>query len=406
MNVERAAHLIERAKSYLSDMLNFLSDLIRIPSVNGQDTERSVALRVIQEAKKIGLLSELIHKEIERPNVLAKIGSGKDGFALIAHMDTVSPGNLQNWSSPPFEAHIQNGILFGRGAADNKAGLACGLYTLALMRDLSLLDFDTQMVLLAGVADEESGACSLLGVRYLLDNHFLPVRGAIYTYASDVICIGHRGLIRIEITALGKSVHAGIEEWHQKTSGVNAVTGLAEVILKLENLDIPTQKVNGFEHLGCTITPGTLIQGGDFPSVVPDKASAMVDIRLMPGQHVTGVMKEIDRVISEVKASRPGLMIEINKKVQIPGVAIPVDHPLAVIAQEYTRLFTGRAWEIKGAGPGNEGYMLISAGIPTLCGFGPKGGNPHAPDEWVEIESLTTTIAMYAAIIGQYLGDH
>jgi acetylornithine deacetylase/succinyl-diaminopimelate desuccinylase-like protein len=64
---------------------------------------------------------------------------------------------------------------------------------------------------------------------------------------------------------------------------------------------------------------------------------------------------------------------------------------------------TGRRWQALGAGPGNEGYMLIGAGIPTLCGFGATGGNPHAPDEWVQLESLPVTAAMYAGIICDYL---
>jgi acetylornithine deacetylase/succinyl-diaminopimelate desuccinylase-like protein len=47
--------------------------------------------------------------------------------------------------------------------------------------------------------------------------------------------------------------------------------------------------------------------------------------------------------------------------------------------------------------------MLIEAGIPTLSGFGPNGSNAHAPDEWVEVASLTTTLATYAGILCDYL---
>ncbi|MCD6356205.1 MAG: M20/M25/M40 family metallo-hydrolase [Anaerolineaceae bacterium] len=47
--------------------------------------------------------------------------------------------------------------------------------------------------------------------------------------------------------------------------------------------------------------------------------------------------------------------------------------------------------------------MLIGAGIPTLCGFGPIGGNPHAPNEWVDVSSLARTAAMFAGIIHAYL---
>ena len=92
-------------------------------------------------------------------------------------------------------------VCIGRGAADNKAGIACSLYTLALLRDLNLIDPARQQVIVAGVVDEESGACSPLGVRYLLDSGALQARGAIYAYTSDIVCIGHRGLIRLELNA-------------------------------------------------------------------------------------------------------------------------------------------------------------------------------------------------------------
>ena len=125
--------------------------------------------------------------------------------------------------------------------------------------------------MLAGVADEESGASSSLGVRYLLDEQLLKADGAIYTYTSDIICIGHRGLIRLEISTHGESVHAGLADWHNQKSGANAVTALSEILYKLEKLRIPFKAPPGFEHLGFTITPGTLISCGDYPSIVPNQ---------------------------------------------------------------------------------------------------------------------------------------
>jgi acetylornithine deacetylase/succinyl-diaminopimelate desuccinylase-like protein len=105
----------------------------------------------------------------------------------------------------------------------------------------------------------------------------------------------------------------------------------------------------------------------------------------------------------DVENERPRVSFDLKVTVDIPGAFIPQDHPLALIAQDYTEAVTGRRWETAGAGPANEGYMLIEAGIPTLCGFGPTGGNPHAPDEWVEIDSLPATVAMFAGIIHDYL---
>jgi succinyl-diaminopimelate desuccinylase len=395
--------LLACAKKYSQDIQNFLRDLVRIRSVNGRDPEKPVAERILKEAGLLGLNCRLVARDENRPNILVECGEGTNGFALIGHMDTVAEGNADDWSFPPFSAEVKDNLLFGRGAADNKAGIACGLYTLAVLRDLNLLDEDKQKVILAGVADEESGASSILGVRYLLESGSLPVKGAIYTYTSDVICIGHRGLLRLEITTHGQSVHAGIAEWNNRTLGNNAVTGLADILLELEGLKIPFPPIPGFEHLGFTITPGTMISGGDFPSIVPNKASAIVDIRLMPGQSSEAVLAEIDSAIARVVSRRPGLKTNKAILVNFPGAAIAPDDPLVLIAKENSKIFTGRTWDAVGAGPGNEGYMLISAGIPTLCGFGAAGGNPHAPDEWVSLDSLPETVAMYAGIIYDYL---
>lgn len=386
-----------------SDLTAFLRDLVRIPSVNGRDPELPLAERIQVEANKLGFESRLIALQPEHPNILVTYGTGTERFALIGHMDTVAEGNLASWSSPPFAADIQQGRIIGRGAADNKAGIACSLYTLALLRDLKLIDPVRQQVILAGVVDEESGACSPLGVRHLLDAGALHARGAIYTYTSDIVCIGHRGLIRLELTAHGESIHAGIAEWHHRNRGANAVTALAELLLKLESLKIPAIALPGFEHLGFTITPGTIFNGGSFPSIVPDSANAVVDIRLLPGQSSADVLEMVQTQIHSVENERPRITFEMKVTVDIPGAFIPKDHPLALIAQDYTEALTGRRWETAGAGPANEGYMLIGAGIPTLCGFGPSGGNPHAPDEWVEIHSLPATVAMFAGIIHDYL---
>lgn len=76
---------------------------------------------------------------------------------------------------------------------------------------------------LACVVDEESGACSSIGVRYLLDKKLIAGSGAIYVYPGINVTIGHRGLLRVEINVKGENVHTGSVEWNTKTKGANAV---------------------------------------------------------------------------------------------------------------------------------------------------------------------------------------
>jgi acetylornithine deacetylase/succinyl-diaminopimelate desuccinylase-like protein len=398
------AALLEAARRYEADLVELLRWLVRAPSVNGRDTEAAAALLLVETGRRLGFDASLIAADPARPNALVSWGSGPAGFALIGHLDTVAEGSAAAWTSPPFAAEMRDGRLYGRGAADNKAGLACALYTLALLRDERLLNPDAAQVVLAGVVDEESGASSMLGVRHLLDTDCLPVQGAIYTYTSDIVCVGHRGLLRLVLEAQGQAVHTGSESWARGEGGVNAVTGLAEVLLRIEALRVAAPVHPAFQGLGCTITPGTVIRGGAFESIVPDTAEAVIDARLVPGQDADALIAAVQEAIAGVEAARPGFSVDLRVKNNLPGAAIPMDHPLALIARRHAEAATGRAWPIRGAGPANEGYMLIGAGIPTLCGFGPMGGNAHAPDEWVEVASLAQTVAIYAATIVEYLG--
>lgn len=396
--------LLQLARGYEAEMVAFLQGLVQIPSVNGRETEAAVSHRILQEAQKLGLSAKLVAKDPQRPNAVVRWGQGPAKFAIIGHSDTVAEGNHDQWTYKPFGGAEANGRLYGRGSADNKAGIAIGLYLLALLRDHKLLNPNEVEIIVAGVVDEESGATSKLGVRHLLDVGALAgVQGAIYAYASDIVCVGHRGSLRLMLTARGKATHTGLAAWSQGQKGVNAVTGLAAVLLALEKLQVPYPSHPSFDHLGFTITPGTLVEGGTFVSMVPDLATAAVDIRLMPRQDKEEVLAAVQATIDQVVAQRPGLVVETAVTNEFPGAAIPMDHPLATIAQQYARQFTNGEWPIVGAGPGNEGYMLIKAGIPTLCGFGPSGGNAHAPDEWVDVASLSTTLATFAGIVQDYL---
>ena len=399
------------AQQYQDEMVAFLQAMVQIPSVNGRDDETAVSQRIIQQAHQLGFAAELVAKDPKRANAIVRWGQGPHKFAIIGHVDTVAEGPADHWSVPPFGGVVvpadgPNGRLYGRGTSDNKAGIAIGLYTLALLRDHGLVDPNDVELIVAGVVDEESGATSTLGVRHLLDTgHFDGVEGAIYAYASDIVCVGHRGLLRLELTARGQAIHSGLPAWSQKKKGVNAVTGLAAALLALEALEISAPPHPAFDHLGCTITPGTLIQGGTFVSIVPNLATAAVDIRLMPGQAVEGVLTAVQATLDHITAQRPGLTLTATVTTSFPGAAIPSDHPLAQIAQHHARHVTGAEWPIVGAGPGNEGYMLIGAGIPTLCGFGPSGDNAHAPDEWVDLTSLHQTVAIFSGIICDYLNQ-
>ena len=105
--------------------------------------------------------------------------------------------------------------------------------------------------------------------------------------------------------------------------------------------------------------------------MVPAQAEALVDIRLLPGQEPDDVLAAVQSCIDAVVAERPGFSVEVTVKNRLPAAVIPPEHRLVQVAQDQAERYSGRAWPAEGAGPANEGYMLIEAGIPTLPGFGP-----------------------------------
>lgn len=219
-------------------LVSFLQDLVRIPSINGIDSEGDVAMRIVQEANAIrGLSCQLYAKETDRPNVVitlnlplpssmtnSSIQEEKEEeeendliFLLVAHSDTVPIGDSTRWRHQPLSGCVvEEKILYGRGACDNKAGIAVGLYTLKrLVATLSQMKPNKTRrgkIVLAVVVDEEIGANSPLGLRHLLDLGVIKkpsfassssspsvAGGSIYTYPGRSVTIGHRGVLRFKI---------------------------------------------------------------------------------------------------------------------------------------------------------------------------------------------------------------
>jgi acetylornithine deacetylase/succinyl-diaminopimelate desuccinylase-like protein len=96
------------------------------------------------------------------------------------------------------------------------------------------------------------------------------------------------------------------------------------------------------------------------------------------------------------------LTASISIQNQLPAAMIDNDHPLALACADAIRRILNQTPPICGCGPANEGYMLINHGIPTICGFGPLGGNVHGVDEWISVPSLTETLHIYLDVVTRY----
>ena len=383
-----------------ADLIALLQTLVQTPSVNGVHPEAAVAAVVAEFAQAHGLAVEVVAHDPARPNVLVRLGPpGEVGLLLVAHTDTVAPGDEAAWTHPPFGGVIEGGRLYGRGAVDNKGGLVAALAALLLLQASP----PTRPVLLACVPDEEAGATGTRGIRPLHALGKLGGRGAIYTYpGTDELVLGHRGLYRFRLVARGQAVHSGSLAW-QQGQGCNAVTGLAELALALEGLRFADQAADLFASYRTVVTP-IILHGGVGPSIVPDLAEAYVDVRLTPSVSRAAVEQAVQALVEATTARRPGLRVEVVPDVYLPPTVIPVDSPIVPAVQAAAQARLGRTPVLTVSGPANESYLLNGYGIPT-CIFGPQGGNAHAADEYIVLDSLFAVAEVYADVARRLAED-
>jgi acetylornithine deacetylase/succinyl-diaminopimelate desuccinylase-like protein len=380
------------------EVLALCQQLIQTPSVNGLHDELHLAHVIAAFARAHDLDVEMTALDAQRPNVLVRVGPPDiaAGLLLVGHMDTVPVGEAACWQHDPFGAELHNGRLYGRGAIDNKGGIAAALGALVLLKQLGKRL--RRPVLLACVPDEESGATGHLGIKYLQASGKLSGQGAIYVYPDmHRTAIGHRGVLRFKLTARGQSFHTGGLEWQDADHSLNAVTGMSAALLALEALTFESQPQPPIFAPYRTVLTPTLVQGGAGVSIVPDHCEAFVDIRLVPGTPREMVETRVRQAINAVLAERPQLRLELQETAFIPPTVIAEDAVIVGAVQHAVQEVRGIPPEIFVSGPANESYLLNDYGIPTLT-LGPDGQGAHAVDEYVEVDSLYQVLEIYARV--------
>ena len=234
-------------QNQFNQQVDFLRRLVQAKSTNpftpdtslpSTPVEQEVANVICQELHRLGFKAELFGPSPQRPNVVCYLpGSDKTAKTLVltTHMDTVEPSG---YTRDPWDAQIEDGRLYGVGAADAKAQIAAFIYAAHTLRQASI-DLAGQLVL-AFVVDEESGACSPYGTKYLLEQGLLPADAAIIGEPGNhIIAIGHRGLYRFRLTIYGEPTHTGIRAWEEHRKGRNAILDMARLSVALSETPLP-----------------------------------------------------------------------------------------------------------------------------------------------------------------------
>ncbi|MCD6472732.1 M20 family metallopeptidase [Candidatus Aerophobetes bacterium] len=372
-------------------LMQDLEEMVSIPSIVGE--EEKLANFLYQRLKEIGLKPKYQPVENKRKNVYAIYHFSENGPLLTfnGHMDTVPVSN--GWETEPFKPVLNNEKLYGLGACDMKGGLAALLEALRVIinsgKDLK------GAIAFSGVVDEEAyskGAKKLLSTE--ISNSRAIILGEPWFGDKDKpIHLGCTGKILYELIAKGKAAHG-----FQPEKGINAIKEMARLLTSLD--DLKKRKHPQFGEGNICILK---IEGGykKYSMVVPAACRAIINRLIVPGETIQIAIEDMKNLIEKLPLKANFEVI--SKPPSYNPFMLTEDEPIL-------RLFKDSYRTVLNIDPVFGYHRMItdanifigSAGIPTLV-FGPRGGEIHSPNEYVEIETLTQAAEIYALTAIKYL---
>lgn len=389
------------AESYTPDMVRFLREMIAIPSES--TVEKPVVERVAAEMRRAGFDEIRIDG---LGNVLGRVGSGKTVVAIDGHLDTVGVGDPSTWTRDPFRGELRDGIIYGRGASDQEAGIAAAVYGARIVKELGLGQ-DYQLWVTGTVMEED---CDGLCWQYIIKEGVLRPDVVVITEPTNLgVYRGHRGRMEIEVRTQGRSCHASAPE-----RGVNAVYKMAPIIADIERLN-DTLAATADPFLGKgSVTISEIRSTSPSLCAVADSSTIHLDRRLTRGETLDTAVAEVQAlpsvrdqgatvtVLEYARPSYTGLAYPTRK--YYPTWLMDEDDPAVTAGvraaeQSLERTPVVGKWTFSTNGVATRGLF----GVPTI-GFGPANEvHAHTPDDQCPVEHLTRAARFYAAFPTMFL---
>jgi succinyl-diaminopimelate desuccinylase len=373
------------------EVAELAASLIRIPTIP--------SLHPGGEAEAIACLGEVLDREqipydVEevlpgRPNLVIELGEGAGPTLwLNGHIDTVPIGNRMHWRHEPFGGDEYDGSLFGRGASDCKGGVAAMIHAAVAIRRCGARI--PGRLILSAVMGEEEGQ---IGIRHLLDRG-IRADGFVSTQWSTVsrVAVSYQGLCWLEITTAGRAAHGS-----RPHEGINAVEQMVSLVLP----PLLAMRLPGAARGIASATQVNLaaIHGGEVANVVPDTCRALLDYRISPGQRSETLLRNIERILDELRLQHPSLDVSMKIVLRVEPAETGVNSRLIRVLSDAIATVTGRPPEFFGKkGTGDANLVHGRLGIPAIA-YGPGNDSGHRPDEHVTIRDLATVAETYALLI-------
>jgi len=359
--------------------------LVRFPSLNPPGNEEPCIDFLAHLLAGLGFSIETHEFAPGRPSVIARLlGSpGLKPLVFTGHLDVV-PVGATDWTFPPFDAVIADGLLHGRGACDMKSGVAAFVTAAArLLASTVSLRRGLVFILTAGEETGCQGAFDLARRNVLGEAELLIVAEP----TSNQPVVAHKGSLRVGVTARGRTAHSSMPQ-----EGDSAISKIVSWISRLE-----AYRFKG-KHplLGTTTAVTTTISGGQNINSVPDIARFTVDFRTLPDDDHESILAWMQELFG------PEAQLEVIT--DFSGFATDPNHPALIPLLTLLSKISGVRPTLMGApyftdasalvpGFGHVATVVIGPGHSAQC---------HKTDEHCPVSEIEDATRIYEGLMRHF----
>ncbi len=422
MDTHLTAQILKAVDEGFDEQIEFTSDMIRFPSLRGQ--ERPAQEWLAGELKKRGYTVDSFVVDVDKihdhPGFSPVTVDYSDALNIVAtheprqvkgkslilngHMDVVPEGPVDMWEvSPPYEPKVVGDWLYGRGGGDMKAGIAANIFALDALRRLGYQP--AAKVHVQSVVEEEctgNGALACLVEGYTADAAIIPEP------EDEMLVRANCGVLWFEVLVAGHPVHV-----REAGTGANAIEASFRVIESLKRMteEWNAEKVNHryFEDLDHPINFNVgQIEGGDWASSVPAWCKMQCRIAIYPGDDPKDRARQIEEYLAKdlsgdaFLGNRPpeitwngffarGYVLEENTDAE---KALAAAHRRATDSELQSFVTPGYL---------DARVFVIYADMPCLV-YGPITESIHGFDERVSLSSIKRVTGAIALFIADWCG--
>jgi glutamate carboxypeptidase len=379
VSVQTQHSLISFYQARLDQVVALISTLARYETPTGEKAAvDALGAFIRQQLAQLGAQITCFPREAVGDIFLAQWNAQAPGkpILFLMHLDTV--WQLGTLAARP--VRVEGDRLIGPGTWDMKASIGTVLSVIEGLQARG--EFPNRPIWALFTTDEETGSLHSWQIiedvarqaGLCLVMEFAATNGGIKTW--------RKGIANYQVSVQGRASHAG----NAPEKGINAIVELAHQTLRITAL-------NRLD-LGTSVSV-TVVQGGSAFNVIPERATAQVDVRFKTHAEA----QRVHQALMNLTPVLDGAQIEVTQRSQRP----PMERDATMISsyEQLKALAAQLGLELpeEGSGGGSDGNITAALGIPTLDGLGPLGEGAHAAHEQVLISSIPDRAALLDALL-------